>query len=393
MTSSNYVILIDESGQPYIAHSVWSKAKSAASSVGSRAKSAAKSAGEGMGRGYRAATKYIEKIKDGAKTRYFYTQDELKAYYDQGKNKASAAVNSAKQKATSAYNTGRQALSTGKEKVSATYNKAIKNVSSTATKVPEYLKDTVAIRDKATGAIVRGQEAVKKIESGAKAAASKVKDKARDIAGYDELDRYEQAWDRTSEAKDRLANNPNSAYAQREVDRAEENEARAHEDYLKTPIGRINDAKSRVQEVAEEVKANLRDKIGYDEKERLEDAQKAFNEKYEEGVKLTEQREPIYRAYWDYVSELENKYGNGLSNVESKMTKSERREYEQLKDNLSNISEKWWDATVIQMNPSHIIVSPYDEPETLWDKLDVAKRDYQNTPLSKIESFRKKLKK
>lgn len=52
MNDSSYIILIDENGTPYIAHSGFGK----------------------------KAVKYIEKIKDGARTRYFYTKAELDAY-------------------------------------------------------------------------------------------------------------------------------------------------------------------------------------------------------------------------------------------------------------------------------------------------------------------------
>lgn len=53
--NNTYVILVDENGQPYIAHSIFGDAR-------------------------KKGTKYIERIKEGAKTRYFYTKAELDAY-------------------------------------------------------------------------------------------------------------------------------------------------------------------------------------------------------------------------------------------------------------------------------------------------------------------------
>lgn len=68
---SDYVILIDENGQPYIAHSIFSNAR-------------------------QKGAKYIQKIKDGAKTRYFYTKAELEAYYNKGKQATKEAASKAK---------------------------------------------------------------------------------------------------------------------------------------------------------------------------------------------------------------------------------------------------------------------------------------------------------
>lgn len=73
MYNNERVILFDESGSPYIAH------------AGLFGKSSGKK-----------DTKYVDKIKDrNGKTRYFYTQDEIKAYYDNLKGKASNAVQNA----------------------------------------------------------------------------------------------------------------------------------------------------------------------------------------------------------------------------------------------------------------------------------------------------------
>lgn len=52
----NYIIAVDENGQPYIAHTF------------------------GMGSWKNKAVKYIEKIKDGNHTRYFYSQKEIDTY-------------------------------------------------------------------------------------------------------------------------------------------------------------------------------------------------------------------------------------------------------------------------------------------------------------------------
>ena len=68
----DYILLIDEAGQPYIAHGLWSSAKSVAKKAGSAVKSTATSAG-------RSAHKYLMKVGEGAKARYFYTKAEIDA--------------------------------------------------------------------------------------------------------------------------------------------------------------------------------------------------------------------------------------------------------------------------------------------------------------------------
>lgn len=69
----DYIMLFDENGKPYIAHSFRSRIKSGLGKV----KSAAKSIGEGMGRGWRPKTKYLLKIGKGAKAKYAYTKEEV----------------------------------------------------------------------------------------------------------------------------------------------------------------------------------------------------------------------------------------------------------------------------------------------------------------------------
>ena len=89
---SDYVILIDENGQPYIAHSVFTKARDAISSAG------------------RSAHKYIAKIGEGAKARYFYPQEELRAFYNQGKTAAGRAAETVRTAARNAKASARKAI-------------------------------------------------------------------------------------------------------------------------------------------------------------------------------------------------------------------------------------------------------------------------------------------
>lgn len=91
MNNGDYVILIDENGQPYIAHSVFSRIGDAAKSAG------------------RTAHKYIAKVGEGAKARYFYTQEELKAFYNRGKAAAGKAAETVRGAATKAATAAKSA--------------------------------------------------------------------------------------------------------------------------------------------------------------------------------------------------------------------------------------------------------------------------------------------
>lgn len=73
---NDYIIAVDRDGQPYIAHA-W-------------------------GRGANGQHKYIAKIGEGAKARYFYTQEQLRAFQQGARQGAQNAANKAKEKASDA---------------------------------------------------------------------------------------------------------------------------------------------------------------------------------------------------------------------------------------------------------------------------------------------------
>lgn len=92
MYQNDYIIAFDENGTPYIAHSVLGNAVN-------RVASAVKNT-----RGNRQNHKYILKVFENGRTRYFYKQEEVKAYYEAKKrgikNAAEYAQNAVKDKAS-----------------------------------------------------------------------------------------------------------------------------------------------------------------------------------------------------------------------------------------------------------------------------------------------------
>lgn len=97
---NNYIIAVDRDGQPYIAHA-W-------------------------GRGANGQHKYIAKIGEGAKARYFYTQEQLRAFQQGGRQKAQDAANKAKEKISNAVGISqrKEALASAKR-----YENAVRNSS------------------------------------------------------------------------------------------------------------------------------------------------------------------------------------------------------------------------------------------------------------------------
>lgn len=75
MNQNDYIILRDENGKAYIAHAgLLDNAKTAVNNAANAVK--------GIGRGVRQNHKYILKVFENQKPRYFYTQEEVKAYYE-----------------------------------------------------------------------------------------------------------------------------------------------------------------------------------------------------------------------------------------------------------------------------------------------------------------------
>lgn len=108
MSQNDYIILRDEDGKAYIAHAglldnARNTIRGVTNSISTTAQQVANKA-KGVGRGVRQNHKYILKVNENGKTRYFYKQEEVKAYYEAKKrgvkNAAEYAQNAVKDKAS-----------------------------------------------------------------------------------------------------------------------------------------------------------------------------------------------------------------------------------------------------------------------------------------------------
>lgn len=107
MNQNDYVILFDENGQPYIAHAGWlDNAKNVITNAAQQVANKAK----GVGRGVRQNHKYILKVFENGKTRYFYKQEEVKAYYEAKKRGIKNAAEYAQNAASKAGNAAKSAF-------------------------------------------------------------------------------------------------------------------------------------------------------------------------------------------------------------------------------------------------------------------------------------------
>ena len=212
MRDYDYIILYDENGEPYLEHAwlgnAWQKTKSGAS----RAVSAVGGAASNV---RQKGAKYYDKIKEGAKTRYFYSKAELDAYYNRGKQKA-------------------QDL---REKADHT----LYNARRTASNVANNVKTTAS-----------------KGVQGAKNAAGKAIDSAKDKLGFDERERMNQATMRYEHERDSYPPNGHQVNKASEAhDDARTKAGReafdAVKDYYKTPIGMLDSAVKGAKNIASNI--------------------------------------------------------------------------------------------------------------------------------------------
>lgn len=190
MNDDEYMILFDQNGSPYIAHASLSgmrqrtagALRSARSAVGSAAGAVKK----GVGRGVRTTHKYIQKIEENGRTRYFYTQEELKAYLAEKKAAAQQTVNKAKEKARAGMGEAQEKASkarTRAEQIGNEFKNKASDTVQTAKRYGEAVKNytnaqTNGLKDATSDAVESAKNKTRKAAQNAKNA---VEDTVSDI--------------------------------------------------------------------------------------------------------------------------------------------------------------------------------------------------------------------
>jgi len=204
-----YAMLVDENGQPYIAHSinlrqtvrnVGNSVRSAGSNAINAARTTASNARSGAGRGVRAVHKYIAKIGEGAQARYFYTQEELRAYQQQAARQAQGMANKAGQTMRNVGNKAGQAMKNEGNSVQNSGRKVVNTI--------------------------------------------------KDKAGVDERQRAEEAWSKVP--KQLSSKDEKGMQAFKEANKAQD-------EYRNTLLGRAEYAAERAKEIATGVDGSARD--------------------------------------------------------------------------------------------------------------------------------------
>ena len=253
MEEQRYYIAIDENGEAYIEHGLFDRARS----TGQR------------------AHKYLMKIGEGAKARYLYTQEEVRAYM-QGGQKRNPNIKRPEdfeiraRRPDSTPNKMQQTKSSGIKRPEDFEIRARRpeNVSSkTAKKTGQVVKDTV------------------------KKAVETVKDKA----GVDERQRAEEAWSKVP--KQLSSKDENGMKAFKEANKAQD-------EYRNTPLGRAEYVAEREKEIATGVDGSAKDvaeKAGNAVKSKYDRMKDEFRKKKDEAV--------------DKVKDAAEKTGNKLKEV------------------------------------------------------------------------------
>lgn len=109
-SNNDFIIAFDEDGKPYIAHGLLSNLRSRF------LKNRSGSTGKSQQRSPRPNHKYIMRIDDNGRRRYFYTREQIQAYYKSKKDKE-AAVNDKNQNESSLQDTAKKAVSSARDQL------------------------------------------------------------------------------------------------------------------------------------------------------------------------------------------------------------------------------------------------------------------------------------
>ena len=267
MEDYDYVMMVDENGSPYLAHIDWGKARQSVRNAASSAAGAVKSAGQ-------KSYKYYQKLKEGRKTRYFYSPEELQAYYDNARKTAAGAVDKAKKTAANVRDNAQVAMTSARRKADDFRGKAAQTAAK-ARQTADNMRSEFARRADQVGAAANNAIASVKDRAGVdekerRDAAKKAADEAQ--TRYDNAqDRLDEAHELRADAKrnggaglSRAEELVREAAREREAAR-KDNEAKqkayrdAQSEYDSTLLGKGDRAKETASRAAGEAVSGIRE--------------------------------------------------------------------------------------------------------------------------------------
>lgn len=353
MRDYDYMVTVDRNGEPVISHALF---------------------GLGGGKGgnqkgsQRENHRYIARIEDKGKYLYFYTKEALENYYRGGKKKIEDATGITAKKNLEDANIF------NKKKRQAAYDNSLLG--------------------KAEGALRGAKEKAGSMGSGLKSKAQGAVDSAKDKLGFDERERLEDA--NIFNKKKRQA-----AYDETALGKAEK---------------AVGDAKKKAGDVASSLKENggrtlsslgnkakgavdsAKDKLGFDERERLEDAN-IFNKKkrqaaYDETVlgkaegALRGAREKAEDA-----ADSAREFGSKLKTKTERMREDLRKGAEAAGDKVSEATEKVSGSKAKKdyekAQKAYQAARGTDDELTAYYEMVEAQRRYEKTLGGKVSSRKK----
>lgn len=212
MYNNDYIIAVDENGQPYIAHAFGDKVKAAWGSIKG------------------TATKYKDKIPIGnGKFRYVY---------DTVKRKAGTAAKMAWRSKAGRWIDSHDAGIT--EEI---MRKRLKRKFKSAVKKGDYQnagrygRRAAELRDEARGEREAAKASIRR-------RAESVRDKAKDVLGYDEKERYDKLFKSYQQLVAMHKKDPSSV-STKEIDRRRQDAMDAYDEYSKTAKGMVDNWKQQ----------------------------------------------------------------------------------------------------------------------------------------------------
>lgn len=434
MYQNDYIIAFDENGKPYIAHS-------AVGNAVNRVASAVKNA-----RGDRQNHKYILKIDENGRKRYFYTQDEVKAYYEEKRKQAAGVVDKAKEGVKNAVSNAKNAVreATGqaaRDRMDAAANNrdTWANARSNAN---DRLQKASAEKNTARQEKEQAQKEAREADNAIKGLRDKINTDARRT--FEDFNKETAAKSRQAQAtydayRANSANKTNEAVnSQRAAEQAKAEAAQARSDRERadksmdlsvraydTQVAKSRDAHrkadsaSRREKEADEdyAKANADRKAAQDRQYEAESAYKENKAAYDKSLagavdRTAARARDIASDAKDTASAAYNKAKDSANNT---VTNAKNR-FERMKSEFRDKAEQAGDAaksTASKVADKARDIAGYDELERfdkaikdfndastgrtpvtrteLLDRVDAsekAKRDYNKTPLGMVENAR-----
>lgn len=267
MSQNDYIILRDEDGKAYIAHAglldnARNAIRGAANSISTTAQQVANKA-KGVGRGVRQNHKYILKVLENGKTRYFYKQEEVKAYYEAKKrgvkNAAEYAQNAVKDKASDVADAAKNVVN---KATGATANKTAETAKKNADDAQRWAKMTERVHKEnlanfkqnptdanLTRAKQSGQ-AVTRANQNEKNA-RKEADKAQDMADQHPVNKAKSAFDQAKKSADNTVANAKNNYERMKSE---------FRDKIEQTKDKVGSVKSSTQDMIDKARTAVKDK-------------------------------------------------------------------------------------------------------------------------------------